>query len=582
MKYLEKSFKLFLALTLTSLFLTVNLSCSSNNDFTLFIPSSDSEKLTYSNKKGVQAWTFSKKQHLAVSDYVNEQGDGALLLQFTVKKDSSHGKNNSAHIGFLTDEDLNDSGKLESIKNSRSMVTFFCDENAGSPLTVVYSFPKNETVPMGFFLEGGESVKIHSAMIVRASCGFDFRGEVPLYAFTANGGTISRNLKKADFTGLPSSFNSENTDKSLMPVITLYFKPLDQTEEKISVRAVCGGEKLYIRSPETETQSVVISCASLKQPFADFKLNEGAENVEAVLVSAQDRSLLSTDSTMKNCVLLPIKTDPGLIIDWPQRNWRGRDYELFEWDRFEHVLIFDFADYAIQDDFLRRLAYFTEKKGYRGRLLKDEELAGKHGYNAHDYSAESLASFYNAASDRRFPLNKREILLKEILQANQIISVDEKTGRCTPVQGALISFSKEAPSYNRAALLAHEGWHGIFFTNEEFRNVSASLFYTMDRGSLDFLFKYFETYPNLEYDTEDEYLMKNELMSYMLQRPVSECGNYYVRIANWEMMQTQWENECNYIIKTNGEGFTACAELFDQYVNSTWNLNAGRIGLISR
>ena len=48
------------------------------------------------------------------------------------------------------------------------------------------------------------------------------------------------------------------------------------------------------------------------------------------------------------------------------------------------------------------------------------------------------------------------------------------------------------------------------------------------------------------------------------------------------MMQTQWENECNYIIKTNGEGFTACAELFDQYVNSTWNLNAGRIGLISR
>ena len=49
------------------------------------------------------------------------------------------------------------------------------------------------------------------------------------------------------------------------------------------------------------------------------------------------------------------------------------------------MLIFDTASYAVQARFFRRLAFYVEKQGYRGRLLTDAELGSRRGYNAHDY-----------------------------------------------------------------------------------------------------------------------------------------------------------------------------------------------------
>ena len=43
---------------------------------------------------------------------------------------------------------------------------------------------------------------------------------------------------------------------------------------------------------------------------------------------------------------------------------------------------------AAQGWMLSRLAFFLGKRGYRGQLLTDARLSGKHDCNAHDYGGE--------------------------------------------------------------------------------------------------------------------------------------------------------------------------------------------------
>ena len=64
----------------------------------------------------------------------------------------------------------------------------------------------------------------------------------------------------------------------------------------------------------------------------------------------------------------------------------------------------------MQDDLLKRMAFFTEKEGFRGRLAADEEIKDLHGFNAHDYRAETLAAFFDLAEKA---VNK---LIKQNLQ----------------------------------------------------------------------------------------------------------------------------------------------------------------------
>ena len=81
------------------------------------------------------------------------------------------------------------------------------------------------------------------------------------------------------------------------------------------------------------------------------------------------------------------------VLLYDPEHWRQPDYELFSWTRFPGILIMDTASYAVQSRFFKRLAFYVEKRGYRGRLIPEEEFAGLHGFNAHDYRAEDLARF---------------------------------------------------------------------------------------------------------------------------------------------------------------------------------------------
>ena len=113
--------------------------------------------------------------------------------------------------------------------------------------------------------------------------------------------------------------------------------------------------------------------------------------------------------------LEPITSNPREVLAYPIERWRDSRYEVFSWDDFPEILIFDTSTFAVQDRLFKRLAFFVEKAGFQGRLMTDAQMEGLHGWNAHDYSAESLANFFEAVRRtnfsiffRYFQLSKRQ------------------------------------------------------------------------------------------------------------------------------------------------------------------------------
>ena len=158
----------------------------------------------------------------------------------------------------------------------------------------------------------------------------------------------------------------------------------------------------------------------------------------------------------------PIPADPGMILTWDRGTWRRPDFELYAWDRFPRVLIFDTATYDVQDGLFNRLAFFVEKAGYRDTIEDPSALEGKHGYNAHDYRAEDLARFFTAAAQKGISLTPGETELEQILEENDLIR-RTATG-FAPGDGAVISISRSSSTILRRLLLSHESAHGEFFT----------------------------------------------------------------------------------------------------------------------
>ncbi|MBQ0052304.1 MAG: hypothetical protein KBT11_09630 [Treponema sp.] len=539
-------------------------SCSKTSAFNLELPDFYGSPVTESSSGNMRYFRFTVEQQMAFSKFFEKYGDAALQLQLRATSIKTKLPTDANfEFGFLYENDFSSIKKL----SSRPVISDSFLHFEENPFSLAFCAEKEKSLPSGFYIRSASKYAVEGAKIIRACIGHDFKGEVPLFAFGPNGGTTST---LDDFSGASMAFSAVNGSKSIMPSVQIDFG-----ENREARRIAFGGESLTIRPADS---IVEIPSASLKSPFSKLSFSDSAPAY--VMMKAGDTGLLNFSASSRNPVA-PIKVDPGLIMNWPRNNWRGNDFELFEWDRFSGVLIMDISTYAVQDDFFRRLAYFVEKAGYRGQLLTDEFLKGKHGYNAHDYRAESLADFFEKARTTDFKLNEREILLKEILVRNGVI-IEGSDGSISAGKGAVISISQESQPYLRTTFIAHEGWHGIFFVDDDFRNAVASIYYTLDPDTVKYLKKYFQVTPTLNYDVNDEYLMKNEFMAYMLQRPLSQVGKYFVDMASREHSQYKAKAEADYVIRTNAEGFVSASQLLDEYVNGRWNLNAGRVWLITR
>ena len=531
---------------------------------------------------------FSTQQLQLISSVYEKYSTVSITVRINLlpKKNKEY-QNSYLKFGFLTEKDLSHSTKqeLQSISDSSHPLIQANLDNAPQTFDISLATQKQQdyktfkdNLPKGFFVSSTYDCKIVAACAVPSEIGFDINYEVPFYGFAGNGGYLDFSNNTIDFSGASLVFPVENTLISSMPEFAI---TLDQTKEnkstlenKVLINFTLGGEKFSLNNVKTDSQ-IIIPSSALKSPFSRTEITQNSDHISSFILRAT-----YNQPNYEGQVLIPVRTDPGLILNYNKSAWRTLDYEIFEWDRFERILFFDTRNYDIQDNFFRRMAYFVEKEGYKGTLLTDEQLKGKHGYNAHDYSAVSMANFFNKALQEDFPLNKQEELLKKILLENELIEFDGTV--FIPNEGGIVSISQESAPYLRSTFLAHEGWHTLFFKDEEFRNFTSAVYYTMDQTSIQFLKDYFKSQPGLGYDQNDDYLMHNEFMAYIMQQNIKEVSKYFVHLANRGSVIKYTPELAAYVRKTEGKTFEDAARALNDFVFDKYQIIGGNITLISR
>lgn len=482
-------------------------------------------------------------------------------------------------FGFLYRADIGEGGEVSAPDPDRSTVRGDLAESPAARITVALSAAPGEATPAGFFVYGEAPVRVTRADIVDAAIGWEKSGVdgAPRFAFGPAGGRVTRDFSSCDFSGAGELFPAQSpAGRPYVEIAVAAQEDIGTYDNQRRIRLRTAGEALAIRLSKHDAVKV-LQTSAFASPLDEVRITEGADLVSSIMMKApRTEGARASDGR----VLTPLKTDLGLIISWPRTSWRCASYELFEWELFPGVLFFDFADYRTQNQFLTRLAYFVEKAGYKGTLVSDDFVEHRHGYNAHDYKAEDLAAFFTRAEQTAFPLNDSELLLRDILVENGIIARTE--GGYDAGRGAIVSISRESPDYLRRQLLAHESWHGIYFTDEAFRNVVAACYGMFDGGSMQFLKTYWRTQPGLEYDTNDEYLMQNEFMAYIMQQSVANCAPYFLRIADRASVNAIQPGDADYIRRTGAAAFEDASRVLNDYAFETWGLACGRVALVQR
>lgn len=252
------------------------------------------------------------------------------------------------------------------------------------------------------------------------------------------------------------------------------------------------------------------------------------------------------------------------------------DYALYRWDALPRTLVFDFKDYATQDRYLKRLAFFSEKPNFRGRLPEEREIAALHGWNAHDYAAKTLAAFYELARTTGFTLNREELLLLDLVLEAGIVN-READGRLSEGLGAIISIAREAPAWLRRTFMDHEAAHALFFQDADYRALSERLWDSQGQEARRF---WLEHLAWRNYDVSYKYLCYNELQAYLTQQAPSRAraylgDNVIARLAAaYPDRAERYEADLGRILD---EAELAAAAL-DSYLRERWDLRAGAFG----
>lgn len=277
-------------------------------------------------------------------------------------------------------------------------------------------------------------------------------------------------------------------------------------------------------------------------------------------------------------VVAPIPADLATILSgYPRSAWRHADFEVFAWAAYPRVLVFDTADYATQARLFRRLAFFVEKRGFRGRLLRDAELAGRHGWNAHNYRPEGLAPFFTEAERQGLALNEEEQTLREILLANGIIRRVEDG--YAPGDGGVLSISQSSYPLLRELLITHEAFHGVFYEENAFRDGVQEVWQGLNDAERDYwrgLLGY------MTYDPTDEYLMVNEFQAYLMQQTLDRVRGYLrgVLAPRYARARPNRRAEIERFLSEYPETFLRSAQAVEQILRSVSPLEAGEVLLL--
>lgn len=585
---MKKPVLLFSILLISSLFLTA---CGKGFSFSS-IPVLEGERLnplnslasknsSQSGSSGVMYYSFTKKQRKNLFSRLSEsRGSIALSVELEKNLENINSENQTFSFGFLTDEDFNDSGKLYSSLESRYLIQgdFSAFKKSIVLELAVTEEQFGDSIPAGFFVSCKTPFVIKKVSFEEARYGFDFSSETPVFAFGTKGGSVSYKPKYFDFTDAKNVFVNSRSNKYIAPYFNVLLSEVDDIgtyDKQKSAYIKVGSEKVRIRRT-LDKNNCVLQGESFINLFSDVDFSSSKDQILSIMLNSN-----TVKKSENKKILEPIPSDLGLILEWNQDNWRTSDYELFKWDLFPEVLFFDFSTYEIQSLFLTRLAYFVEKEGYKGTFISDEDVLLKHGYNAHDYKAVDLAAFFTQAHLWNIRLNKKELLLKEILIANGII-VPKGDGTFTGGNGCLISISRESNTGLRYRLIAHEAWHGVFFGDADFRKFIDGLYDSFDERSLEYIKRYWTCTKDLSYDLNDDYLMRNEFMAYIMQQNLANLRQYIVGRSGWRNKTEDDYLLVDYIQKNDAEYFYEAGVLINDYVFNKWGFAAGRLSLISK
>jgi hypothetical protein len=263
----------------------------------------------------------------------------------------------------------------------------------------------------------------------------------------------------------------------------------------------------------------------------------------------------------------PLSADPEIVLRYDPERWRGQDFELFRWNKFPQVLIFDTADYEVQDRYFKRLAFFVEKKDFRGRLVSPQEVGHLHGYNAHDYRAQDLARFFSAAAREKALLSAEESLLLKILLAEGIVraGADGET-MYLPGRGAVLSISRSSTPALRRHLLIHECLHGVFFSSPAYRTACRQAWERLSGAERGF-WELFLAWQG--YDIADRFLVINEFQAYMLQQPRPGLSYYFEVLTRDRLLKRypEREAEIRLLVSRTGAGLE---DVFERLERTLW------------
>ena len=222
----------------------------------------------------------------------------------------------------------------------------------------------------------------------------------------------------------------------------------------------------------------------------------------------------------------PITADLSRIVADMNGSLGRGPFRVYRWDRFPSILIFDMVDFQTQNRMFSRLAFYLEKISFRGRLLTNAELEGKHGWNAHDYGAEGLAAFFNAAASADLTLNPEEYLLENITLREGILV--RQGGTLTPGRAAFCRFAGNR-RYTSAGFCSPTSPTMESFSLPRRIVDSVSLCGTppapMSAALWWHCFACSATIPPYRY------LAVNEFQAYLLQQPSNMAGSYFKRVA---------------------------------------------------
>jgi len=272
----------------------------------------------------------------------------------------------------------------------------------------------------------------------------------------------------------------------------------------------------------------------------------------------------------------PLPADLGTVLSYDPVLWRTDEFELFRWTLFPGILVMDTRNYAVQSRFFKRLAFFAEKEGFRGQILSDDELSGWHGYNAHNYSGEGLAAFFNAAQDAGVQLTAEENLLRRIVEHEGIVL--RSGGRFEPGPGGILSISQESlrtPGLRRL-LLTHEAYHGVYYADAAYVDQISELWQSLSDDERRFWRLFLD---GMQYAVGDPSLVQNEFHAYLLQQPVLSARWYFEehsadRLRSWKPQEAAWLNR---FLTENGGTFGRQASAANEILHSLTGLTGGNV-----